>query len=262
MKELVKQALRAFGVDIRKYREPPDPMAPFKDLTAEQRNIIAAVNPYGLPSNGQPKTLVMLEGLAALVNATTQIATNKIPGDIAECGVWRGGSMMVVALTLLSKGDTGRDLYLYDTFEGMPPPTDNDKRFDGQTASHLMECDPKGTGIWCYASLEEVRENMFSTGYPREKIHFMKGKVEETIPKTLPSSLALLRLDTDWYESTKHELTHLFPILNKGGILILDDYGHWQGQRKAVDEFFPWQGENIFLHRVGYSGRIGVRLGI
>lgn len=261
MKKLVKQAFRAFGADIRIYRAAPDPMESFKDLTQEQQKIMAAVNPYGLPQNGEPKTMVMLEGIAELINAVTQIATRKIPGDIAECGVWRGGSMMVVALTLLSKGDTSRELYLYDTFEGMPPPTDNDKRFDGQTASHLLEKDPKGTGIWCYASLDEVRENLFSTGYPKDKIHFVKGKVQDSIPRTLPSSLALLRLDTDWYESTKHELTHLFPILKKGGILILDDYGHWQGQRKAVDEFFPWRGENMILHRMGFSGRIGVRLG-
>src|SRR5208282_5979112 len=248
MKKLIKDAFRVFGADIRRYREEPDPMAALRDLTDEQRKIISAVRPYELAANeiaagARPLTMAMLEGIAALANATTYIATNKIPGDIAECGVWRGGCMMVVALTLMSKGDTSRELYLYDTFEGMSPPTGSDKRFDGQPASHLLETTPKGTGVWCYASIEEVQENLFSTGYPREKIHFVKGKVEETIPKVLPSSLSLLRLDTDWYESTKHELTHLFPIINKGGILIIDDYGFWQGQRKAVDEFFSCQRE-------------------
>lgn len=266
MKKLIKGAFRVFGADIRRYKPAPDPMAPIRDLTKEQREIISSVRPDELAGDeiaagARPLTMVVLEGIAALANATNYITTNKIPGDIAECGVWRGGCMMVVARTLMSKGDTSRELYLYDTFEGMSSPTGNDKRYDGQPADHLLEQAPKGTGIWCYASLEEVQENLFSTGYPRGKIHFVKGKVEDTIPKVLPKSLALLRLDTDWYESTKHELMHLFPLLNKGGILIFDDYGFWQGQKKAADEFFSTQSESFFLNRIGYSGRIGVRVG-
>ena len=85
---------------------------------------------------------------------------------------------------------------------------------------------------------EGVRELLIGTGYPEEQLHFVRGPVEQTIPDEAPEHLALLRLDTDWYESTRHELEHLFPRLVPGGVLILDDYGHWDGARKAVDEFF------------------------
>ena len=107
--------------------------------------------------------------------------------------------------------------------------------------------------------MEVVKKNIFSIGYDPEKIHFVQGKVEDTIPATIPEKISLLRLDTDWYESTKHELEHLFPRLSKGGILILDDYGHWQGARKAADEYFNNNHISIFLSRADYTGRIAVK---
>ena len=168
--------------------------------------------------------------------------------------------MMAVAMTLLEHGDRSRALYLYDTFEGMPAPSGVDKSFDGISAEVLREMEIKEKGGWCHASLEDVRANMISTGYPKEKIHLIKGKVEETIPQTIPSKLALLRLDTDWYESTKHELRHLYPILDAKGILIIDDYGHWEGAKKAVDEYFAE--DEVYLHRIDYTGRIVVRTGV
>jgi hypothetical protein len=104
-----------------------------------------------------------------------------------------------------------------------------------------------------------VRNNVCGTGYPREKLHFVVGKVEDTIPATMPRKIALLRLDTDWYDSTKHELSHLFPLLRPQGVLIVDDYGHWQGARKAVDEYFAAHQTGILLHRIDYTGRIAVK---
>jgi O-methyltransferase len=109
--------------------------------------------------------------------------------------------------------------------------------------------------LWCIASLDDVRANLLSTGYPANQIHFVPGKVEQTIPKTLPERLALLRLDTDWYESTKHELEHLYPRLSNDGVLIIDDYGHWRGAREAVDEFFL-RSRHPLLHRLDYTGRL------
>jgi len=104
-----------------------------------------------------------------------------------------------------------------------------------------------------------VQANLGRTGYPAERIHYVKGKVEETIPATLPSRIALLRLDTDWYESTRHELQHLYPLLSTHGVLIIDDYGHWQGARQAVDEYFAASAEPVFLHRVDYTARLVVK---
>ena len=105
----------------------------------------------------------------------------------------------------------------------------------------------------------ENEQNVFSTGYPKERIHFIKGKVEETLPKHAPGKIALLRLDTDWYESTAHEMTHLYPRLSENGVLIIDDYGHWQGARQAVDEYFARQEFRPLLTRMDYSARMLVK---
>ena len=113
---------------------------------------------------------------------------------------------------------------------------------------------------WAYASLDEVRANMESTGYPMDKVFFIKGMVEETLPSKAPDSIALLRLDTDWYSSTKHELEHLYSRLSRNGILILDDYGHFLGARKATDEYFGTLKMPPLLTRVDYAGRIAVRV--
>ena len=142
----------------------------------------------------------------------------------------------------------------------MSLPTTRDKNWNGiSAADDLRRRDPQGTLQLFTASLDEVFANVLSTGYPKEKIHLIKGMVEDTIPHTLPTSLSLLRLDTDWYESTKHELTHLYPLLRTKGILIIDDYGHWQGAKEAVDEYFREHGDSIYLHRIDYTGRILVK---
>jgi O-methyltransferase len=152
-------------------------------------------------------------------------------------------------------------LYLYDTFEGMSEPTEHDKTYYGKDAESLLKenANKQANLVWAYSTLEDVKSAVKTTGYPEGKIKFIKGKVEETIPETIPSKIAILRLDTDWYESTKHELIHLFPLLTKGGVLILDDYGHWQGARKAVDEYFKNHITPILLNRIDETGRIAVK---
>ena len=247
MKTLIKKALNRFGLDVVPYASPEDSdLEAFPDLTDEERRIVAMVKPF---------TMTSIERIVCLMNAVSYITSNKIEGDIAECGVWRGGSMMTVALTLLARGDTSRKLYLYDTFEGMSAPTEIDVNLDGMSAqSHIA----KTTEKWCYADIEDVRQNILSSGYPEENIFLVKGKVEDTIPKTTPTNISLLRLDTDWYESTKHELIHLFPLLAPEGVLMIDDYGHWQGARKAVDEYFAERNRKVYFHRIDYTGRIAV----
>jgi hypothetical protein len=167
--------------------------------------------------------------------------------------------MMAVAMTLRLLGDTTRRLYLYDTFSGMSAPTSLDRSPDGRTADELLRADAPGSGIWCFAGLDDVQRNVRSTGYPENQIKFVRGKVEETIPGIAPANIALLRLDTDWYESTRHELEHLYPRLSPWGPLILDDYGHWQGARKAVDEFVARLPHPAFLHRIDYTGRLIIK---
>ncbi len=206
----------------------------------------------------RPRTMTGHEKLYALVNATRYVVQHELPGAFVECGVWRGGSMQAAALALQHLGVTDRDLHLYDTFEGMPPPTEHDMRHDGRTAADLLETSAKTTAVWAYASLDDVREGMVEVGYPTERIHYHEGKVEETIPDNAPDEIAILRLDTDWYESTKHELEHLYDRLVVGGVLILDDYGHWEGARLATDEFIERTGTPLLLQPIG-SGRIAVK---
>ena len=249
IKKIIRGIVRRSGFDIVRYRSQREPPK-LLDLTDREIKIVESVKPY---------TLTGEERIAALLNAVGYIVGHKIPGDVAECGVWRGGSMMAVALALMDHGDSNRHLYLYDTFEGMSEPTRHDKSFDGQSAQSQLERDPVGTGIWCHSPMEDVRNNVLSTGYPEERVHFIQGKVEETLPSKRPDQLALLRLDTDWYESTKHELVHLFPLLDPRGPLIIDDYGHWRGARKAVDEYITEHKLNLYLHRVDYTCRVAVR---
>jgi O-methyltransferase len=207
-------------------------------------------------------TLSSAARLAALCDGVEYLVRNRVPGDLVECGVWRGGSMMAAALTLLRLGDTGRDLYLFDTFSGMAQPTDADVRspYDGYSPHRRWRRRRRGrTSDWAAVGTEDVRESMASTGYPPERIHLVAGLVEETLPERAPEQVALLRLDTDWYESTRHELIHLFPRLQQGGVLIIDDYGHWQGARKAVDEYFRDNQIRILLNRIDETGRIAVK---
>jgi O-methyltransferase len=249
VKQFVRSAVRRLGYDV--VRATPDVDSVLSDLDDVERAIVQQVRPYSLTS---------LERLAAVVQAVRYVCRHQIPGDFVECGVWRGGSSMAAALALKAFGDTSRTLYLYDTFEGMSEPTEKDKLADGTSASAVLSHHTKGTGYWCYASLEDVSANLRTTGYPEDKLVFVKGRVEDTIPARIPEKIAILRLDTDWYESTAHELLHLYPRLIRHGVLIIDDYGHWQGARTAVDEYLAKLSAPLFLQRVDYTGRVAIKL--
>src|SRR5262249_2417332 len=170
------------------------------------------------------------------------IVSANIPGDFAEAGVWQGGSCMLIAETLAVLGDHSRRIFLFDTFEGHPiPDAEKDVDLWGNRAidEWRRAVGDDNHGNWAYASLEDVRANLARTGYPAERLAFVKGLLEDTaahVPAL--ANLALLRLDTDWYASTKAGLEHLYPRLVSGGILIVDDYGHYKGQQHAVDDYF------------------------
>ena len=207
-------------------------------------------------------TMTSVEKMYAMYKATEYLIRNEIEGDIVECGVWKGGSMMISALTLLRMNETNRSLYLYDTYEGMAKPTARDiKIFDQSSALKSWKKKKKDDYIeWCYASIEEVRKNLYSTGYPKKNIKVIKGKVQDSIPNIIPDKISLLRLDTDLYESTYHELTYLYPKLMKKGVLIIDDYGLWKGQKEAVNHYFKEKNINIFLNRIDEEGRISFKV--
>jgi len=141
----------------------------------------------------------------------------------------------------------------------MPPPSDDDVRLaDGSSAEELLATSQRESKVWAVATLDDVQQGFESVPYPGEQVHFVKGLVQDTVPQEAPEQIAILRLDTDWYESTRHELEHLYPRLSPGGVLLIDDYGYWQGSRQAVDEFLEETGEQLLLLRMD-EGRIAVK---
>ena len=221
-------------------------------LSEEEKSIFKEVSPY---------TQTDASRVLSLIYAVRYVEKNYVPGAIVECGVWKGGSMMAVARTLLNMGVAEKQVYLFDTFEGMPAATDRDVNSAGLAADAYFRGHNvyNVEGKWNFASLEEVKQNLASIGYPVNNIHYIKGKVEVTLPEQAPEAVSLLRLDTDYYESTRHEMIHLFPRLSVGGILIVDDYLSWRGSREAVDEYLQDHKVRLFLNPVGQGAVIGVK---
>ena len=159
-----------------------------------------------------------------------------VAGDIVECGVWRGGAMLIARAICPE-----RHCWLYDTFNGMTEPTAADRKVsDGYPAQDSYNRKTTEGRRWNAASLDDVRQNFIDAGLCDDaRLSFVIGAVEQTLRSgPLPERIALLRLDTDWYASTKAELEALYPRLVRGGILIVDDFGHWAGARRAVLEYF------------------------
>ena len=224
----------------------------YRDFTEHEKEIIEFVKPY---------TMTTDERLVSLSRCIEYIHNCDIEGDIVECGVWRGGSMMLVAKKLMQLKSDDRKLFLFDTFEGMSEPGNEDIAWDNISAKEQLNTSDKfeGRNVWCYSTLDEVKLNLTKTGYRKENITYIKGKVEDTLPYPSIEKISVLRLDTDWYESTKHELEQLYNKLVPGGVLIIDDYGHWEGARKAVDEFITKNGLKLFLNRIDYTGRLAIK---
>ena len=222
------------------------------DYSEREREIISMVAPFTMTSH---------ERIVALIRAVHYLVQNRLPGAIVECGVWRGGSMLAATMALHDAGDHGRDVYLFDTFEGMPPPDDVDTDIAGVAAAANYRRGHRDDAAWdwCYASRADVEATMALGPHDATKTHLIEGRVEDTLQAHAPEQIALLRLDTDWYASTKHELDVLYPRLVEGGVLIIDDYGHWRGARKAVDEYILQHRLPLLLTRIDYTGRLAVK---
>jgi hypothetical protein len=244
--------------------------------TRSQRNVTPSTGPSFVASlddteqavvaEAQPFSMTSPERLVANMDAVAYVVRRDIPGAFVECGVWRGGSVLVMIRALQRLGVVDRDLYLFDTFEGMTEPTEAEtSRFAAPALHEWDAATAEGKRAWdTYFgpdkfNLDGVKALMRDTGYPQDRIHVVAGRVEATVPDEAPDSIALLRLDTDWYESTRHELLHLYPRLSNGGVLIIDDYGHWDGCRRAVDEYFSAASPAPLLARVDYTGRIAIK---
>ena len=241
----LRWALGRRGYDITSDRQYPP------DYDQGMIEVFQAAKPYTLTSH---------ERVFALRQAVQYVTNSQIPGAIVECGVWRGGSMFVIAKTLVELGVSDRDLYLFDTFESMPPPGEHDVDVWGTHAGEFFDA-AVASPVYAYLPQDQVQELLTSTGYPVERIHFVRGMVEDTLPDAAPAEIALCRLDTDWYVSTAHEMRHLFPLINEGGIVIIDDYGHFMGAKQAVDEYLRSKGIPLLLNRIDSTGRLAVVTG-
>jgi len=261
LKRTVKGAFRSVGLEVT--RAGP-PITDYQAQLARQgitMNVIDFDKEFfPIAEEVRQYTMTSIERMYGLYKAVEYIVKAQVPGDIVECGVWRGGSMMLVAKTLLAFNDTSRILKLFDTFEGHPKPDpDNDVDLYGNRAVEEWEQYRKTdeSSSWAYAAEEDVQRNMASIGYPNDKIVLVKGMVENTAAANAPSTLSLVRLDTDWYASAKVELETFWPRLSRRGIMIVDDYGHYPSQRRAVEEYFA--SAPVMLHRVDYSCRCIVK---
>jgi O-methyltransferase len=207
----------------------------------------------------EPMTMTSRERVEALVKAVEYIVENEIAGDFVECGVWKGGSLFAMMVVLQRLNDHSRHIWGFDTFAGMTPPADLDVSIHGEKAKEIYSDHANKGEKWLAISRTTVAKNLYRSGYSMEKVHLVEGDVQMTLKQNLPSSVALLRLDTDWYDSTMLELQTLYPILIPRGIMIIDDYGHWGGAKKAVDEYFSKTEFRPLLQRVDYTGRLVVK---
>lgn len=249
MRNIIKMSLNKLGykivsLELEKKLSPPE-------LSGEVHDIINEIVSQNL-------TMTPVERLWNTASVCEYICKSDIPGDFVECGVWRGGHA-ILASKIFELRNMQRNVFLFDTFEGMTAPTADDVDINNKTAaiSEYEENQKLDFNEWCYASIDEVKHNFEKFGCNMALAKFVKGDVLLTLknPDLLPSDIAVLRLDTDWYDSTKLELETLFPKLVKSGFLIVDDYGHWSGSKKAVDEYFFEYELNLFPHIVDYSAR-------
>lgn len=198
----------------------------------------------------KPFTMTSNERITDLYYSLEYIRENEIDGDIVECGVWKGGNILGIIEYLDYYSINNKKVWLYDTFSGMTNPGNEDYDFNNIHASSQMN----NPLVLACSTIEEVKKNISNSKFDKSRIIYIEGDVSETLQKyeNLPTKISLLRLDTDWYQSTKDELRILYPKLVKKGVLIVDDYGHWKGSKKAFDEYFV--DKIIQIKKIDYTG--------
>jgi len=258
IKQSIKRALSLTGIEVRrKANHDYDRVAPVEFSKADL-DVLDFVT-------GQRFTMGSRERVVATINACKHAVQAGIEGDFVECGVWRGGNSIAAKLTFENYG-SDKKVWLFDTFTGMTPPTEHDTtRFSEKSAAErFVEAQTREHNDWCFASLEDVQANFKAAGTNMGGVRFVAGDVMKTLAdgSNLPEALSVLRLDTDFYDSTKAELETLYPRLSIGGSLLIDDFGHWDGARRAVEEYvatLPPRSRPL-LNYTDYSGRMGIKV--
>jgi hypothetical protein len=237
--------------------------ARYYDITDDEQKLIADLRPLAATS---------LESLVSTLRAVQYVLDAGIPGALLECGVFNGAQVALMLRVLLHNGVTDRDVYAYDTFSGMPEPGTEDVCV--QVAGSLDSPPPgtparaiwtslrrdDGSSGWVNTPIDQVQALLAGTGYPMDRVHLVAGKVEDTLPAQAPAKVALMRLDTDFYRSTRHELECLYPRLSLGGVMFIDDYGAFAGARLATDNYFAELGLPVLLARVDPTVRLMVKV--
>jgi O-methyltransferase len=251
LKTIIKKTFALAGLRVTSLEGPPRRGFP-AEFSDEDKVIFNYVRDNEL-------SLVADESLFTTILACSHVAAHAIEGDFVECGVYRGGNA-IAAADVFRRRAPGRAVWLFDTFAGMTAPTAVDVSVNGVSADAKFRLHQKdGHNEWQFASLDDVRRNFARASLHEANARYVKGDVLETLKAgPLPDRISVLRLDTDWYESTKLELELLYPRLARGGVLIVDDYGSWEGSRRAVEEYFA-------LHPRPYlqvcdSTRVGVKV--
>jgi|TARA_B100000959_G_C14993139_1_gene628915 hypothetical protein len=210
-----------------------------EEFTEDEWNMLNVCKPYTMTSG---------ERLLHTFRTIKELDKEKIEGAIVECGVYKGGQIISA---WLGNTKSKRQFWLYDTFEGMTSPTEDDYRINADGSygfAHQSTKAKNGYDQWCRAELNEVVENI-NPFIPQNQTKYVVGDVCKTLenPGNVPTNIALLRLDTDWYESTYKELQVLWPKLSIGGICVIDDYNSWQGSKKAFHDVF---GDTMKIHTI------------
>ena len=250
----VNSISKKFGYRLIKI-EKNDWSEEFVGITKSEKSILDVCSKYSMTG---------YERMYFLIKAIEHIKYDKIDGDFVECGVWKGGNLILFE-KMMEKLKIKRKIYAYDTFEGMPEPGKFDYTYKKESAKKIInslrqkKADPKKNIVLAECSLEKVKQNYNKNTKLNKNLTCVKGQVEKTlkIKKNLPKKISILRIDTDWYESTKVELEILFPLLSKNGFLIIDDYGYWSGAKKAVDNYF--QKKSVSLFKIDFTSRFVIK---
>lgn len=255
MNKFIKKILDLFGFKITRKRLNDNNVDLYVELSSEEKDIIRYITNNNLSMSSLPR-------LINTVKSCVYVVENNIEGDFVECGVWRGGNS-IAAKKIFELLGSKKEVWLFDTFAGMTKPTE----YDVDSINHknaiyrFNELQRDDINDWCYASLEDVKANFKDYDIDMSGVNFIKGDVLKTIDlgQRLPDKISVLRLDTDWYESTRRELEFLYPKISKKGVLVIDDYGGWQGSKKAVDEYFFNSKYKPLLNVIDYTGRSAIK---
>jgi hypothetical protein len=255
IKSLIQQGFNAFGYQVLKVDDKRlRPVLLPLEFTSAEKDLINHIVKNNL-------SMVSLPRLIATANSVKYAIINDIEGDFVECGVWRGGNS-ILAAGLISIYGSDKAVYLFDTFKGMTPPTEDDFKIKSGKSAKIKhtELQRDNYNAWCYADLQDVMHNFEHLGLSKN-IYYIQGDVRETlsVPDNLPKKISVLRLDTDWFDSSYAELKTLYPLLSGGGVLMLDDYGKWSGAKKAADTYFDEINEKSCFYFIDEAGRFHIK---